>query len=53
MDVSDGTARKVLGQPAALRVRFAPAWLSWLPAVWPTTASASGFALCRRRRRSA
>ena len=25
---------KVQGQPAALRVRFAPAWLSWLSMVW-------------------
>ena len=33
-DASDGVARKVAGQPAALQVRFAPAWLSWLPMVW-------------------
>ncbi len=34
MEASDGVARKVAGQPAALQVRFAPAWLSWLPMVW-------------------
>jgi apolipoprotein D and lipocalin family protein len=34
MDASDGVARKVAGQAAALKVRFAPAWLSWLPMVW-------------------
>ena len=34
MDASDGVARKVAGKPAALQVRFAPAWLSWLPMVW-------------------
>lgn len=34
MDASDGVARKVPGQPGALKVRFAPAWLSWIPAVW-------------------
>ena len=37
-DESTGAARmvKVSGQPGAgrLEVRFAPAWLSWLPAVW-------------------
>lgn len=34
MNASDGVARKVDGQTAALKVRFAPAWLSWLPLVW-------------------
>jgi apolipoprotein D and lipocalin family protein len=34
MEASDGVARKVDGRPAALQVRFAPAWLSWLPMVW-------------------
>ena len=34
MDASDGVARKVDGRSAALQVRFAPAWLSWLPLVW-------------------
>lgn len=34
MDASDGVAKKVTGQPGALKVRFAPAWLSWIPAVW-------------------
>ncbi len=34
MQAADGIARKVEGQPAALKVRFAPAWLSWLPMVW-------------------
>jgi apolipoprotein D and lipocalin family protein len=34
MDASEGVARKVEGKPAALQVRFAPAWLSWLPMVW-------------------
>ncbi len=34
MDASDGRAKKVPGQPAALKVRFAPNWLSWIPAVW-------------------
>ena len=32
MQASDGAAKTVPGQPAgALKVRFAPAWLSWLP----------------------
>jgi apolipoprotein D and lipocalin family protein len=31
---SDGVARKVPGQAGALKVRFAPDWLSWIPAVW-------------------
>lgn len=34
MDASDGVAKKVPGQAGALKVRFAPAWLSWIPAVW-------------------
>lgn len=34
MDVSEGVARPVDGQPGALEVRFAPTWLSWLPMVW-------------------
>ncbi len=32
--VSEGVARPVPGQPGALQVRFAPAWLGWLPMVW-------------------
>lgn len=32
MDEAVGTARQV--GPAKLKVRFAPWWLSWLPAVW-------------------
>ncbi|OOG64526.1 hypothetical protein B0E46_07780 [Rhodanobacter sp. B04] len=31
---SNGVARTVEGKPAALRVRFAPAWLAWLPMAW-------------------
>ena len=34
IDVSDGIAKPVMGQPGALKVRFAPAWLAWLPWVW-------------------
>lgn len=35
MQASDGEAKRVPGEPAgALKVRFAPAWLSWLPWVW-------------------
>ena len=34
MEASDGVARKVSGQPGALKVRFAPSWLGWLPFVW-------------------
>lgn len=34
MEASDGVARPVDGQPGALKVRFAPAWLAWLPMVW-------------------
>ena len=30
----DGVAKIVEGQPAAFKVRFAPAWLGWLPRVW-------------------
>ena len=30
----DGVARIKGDQPAALEVRFAPAWLTWLPMVW-------------------
>ncbi len=33
-DVSQGVAKSVEGQPGALKVRFAPGWLSWLPWVW-------------------
>lgn len=33
-DVSEGVAKPVQGQPGALKVRFAPGWLSWLPWVW-------------------
>lgn len=29
-----GVARAVAGKPGALQVRFAPRWLTWLPAVW-------------------
>jgi len=32
--VSEGVARPVPSQPGALQVRFAPAWLGWLPMVW-------------------
>jgi apolipoprotein D and lipocalin family protein len=34
MEASDGIAKKVAGKPAALKVRFAPRWLGWLPLVW-------------------
>ena len=34
MDESQGVARPVEGHPGRLEVRFAPDWLSWLPAVW-------------------
>ena len=34
MDASDGVAKAVPGQPAALKVRFAPRILAWLPWVW-------------------
>lgn len=33
-DESVGAARPVAGSPGALKVRFAPEWLSWLPLVW-------------------
>ena len=33
MDDADGIAR-LTDRPGALQVRFAPAWLSWLPWVW-------------------
>jgi len=31
---AEGIARIVDGRTSTLEVRFAPAWLSWLPAVW-------------------
>lgn len=31
---SIGAAKPVPGQPGALKVRFAPAWLGWIPGVW-------------------
>ncbi|MEO8999502.1 MAG: lipocalin family protein [Rhodanobacter sp.] len=34
MKTADGVAEVTKGQPAALKVRFAPAWLTWLPQVW-------------------
>ncbi|GAB2572776.1 lipocalin family protein [Dyella jejuensis] len=34
MDHSDGVARGVDGEPGALKVRFAPDWLAWIPWVW-------------------
>lgn len=34
VDASDGVAKRVAGQPGALRVRFAPRILAWLPWVW-------------------
>ena len=34
MDRSVGVAKTVPGQPGALKVRFAPSWLTWLPMVW-------------------
>ncbi|MFC5437861.1 lipocalin family protein [Rhodanobacter umsongensis] len=34
MQTVDGVARVVNGQPAVLKVRFAPAWLGWLPRAW-------------------
>ena len=33
-DESQGVARRVDGSTSMLEVRFAPAWLSWLPMVW-------------------
>lgn len=34
MDESVGVARPVPGQAGALKVRFAPAWLGWVPGIW-------------------
>lgn len=34
MDASDGVARRVPGQAGALKVRFAPRVMAWLPWVW-------------------
>ena len=34
MDASDGVARRVDADSGALKVRFAPGWLAWLPMVW-------------------
>ena len=34
MDASDGVARRVDASSGALKVRFAPGWLAWLPMVW-------------------
>lgn len=34
MQEAEGIARTVGGRTSTLEVRFAPAWLSWLPAVW-------------------
>lgn len=34
MQEAEGVARMVDGRTSTLEVRFAPAWLSWLPAVW-------------------
>ena len=34
MQRSIGAARPVPGRPGALKVRFAPKWLDWLPGVW-------------------
>jgi len=31
---AEGVARRVDGRSSTLEVRFAPRWLSWLPAVW-------------------
>ena len=31
---SVGAAKPVTGQPGALKVRFAPSWLGWIPGVW-------------------
>ena len=33
-DESVGEARTVDGSPGALKVRFAPAWLGWVPGIW-------------------
>lgn len=34
MDASDGVAKRVPGAPGALKVRFAPRIVAWLPWVW-------------------
>src|SRR5690606_16018217 len=34
MQEAEAVARMVDGRTSTLEVRFAPAWLSWLPAVW-------------------
>lgn len=34
MDESVGEAKPTPGQPGALKVRFAPAWLGWVPGIW-------------------
>ena len=31
---SVGEAKAVAGSPGALKVRFAPAWLGWVPGIW-------------------
>lgn len=33
-DETSGVARRVEGSTSMLEVRFAPAWMSWLPMVW-------------------
>jgi apolipoprotein D and lipocalin family protein len=33
-DVAEGVARPAGSRAGALKVRFAPAWLAWLPFVW-------------------
>jgi apolipoprotein D and lipocalin family protein len=33
-DESVGAARPVPGTPGALKVRFAPGWLGWVPGIW-------------------
>lgn len=30
----DGVAKVTAGRPAVIKVRFAPAWLAWLPQTW-------------------
>jgi len=34
LDEATGEARQVSGEESKLQVRFAPKWISWLPAVW-------------------
>jgi len=34
VDVANGEARQVQGDVGKLKVRFAPRWLAWVPAVW-------------------